>query len=223
MNDVKIFENPEFGRIRTTTIDGEPWFVGKDVALALGYEKPTDAVRKHVDDEDRGVSKMETPSGNQTMTVVNESGVYSLIFGSRLPAAKRFKRWVTSEVLPSIRRVGSYGKSDIDLTAIIMQTATVVCAEMTKQLTPVLQSMMAAQPVTWQMTPAIDGYSSARCKMETFPTGIRQQVDQMFNQMLEQQALNFSMISRYCTMSGYPISSPSVKTYYQRHFADEQA
>lgn len=108
MNDLQIFSNSEFGNIRTVTIDGEPWFVGKDIAEALGYEKPTDAVRKRVDDEDRGISKMETPSGIQNMTVINESGLYSLILSSKLPNAKKFKRWVTSEVLPAIRKTGHY-------------------------------------------------------------------------------------------------------------------
>ena len=89
-------------------IGGEPWLVGKDVAQALGYEKPTDAVRKHVDGEDRGVSKIETPSGTQEMTIINEAGLYSLILSSKLPGAKQFKRWVTAEVLPSIRKTGGY-------------------------------------------------------------------------------------------------------------------
>lgn len=108
MNDLQIFNSPEFGAIRTIEKDGEPWFVGKDVAAALGYEKPTDAVRKHVDVEDRGISKMETPSGAQETTIINESGLYSLVLSSKLPTAKKFKRWVTSEVIPSIRKHGAY-------------------------------------------------------------------------------------------------------------------
>ena len=108
MNTLQVFENPKFGSIRTVEIDGEPWLVGKDVAVALGYEKPTDTVRKRVDEEDRGVSKIETPSGTQEMTIINESGLYSLILSSKLPSAKKFKRWVTSEVLPSIRKTGGY-------------------------------------------------------------------------------------------------------------------
>lgn len=108
MNNLQIFNNPEFGEIRTIQRDGEPWFVGKDVATALGYEKPTDAVRKRVDEEDKGVSKMETPQGPQEMTIINESGLYCLIFSSKLEKAKRFKSWVTHEVLPSIRRTGGY-------------------------------------------------------------------------------------------------------------------
>lgn len=108
MNEIMIFENPDFGQVRTIEIDGEPWFVGKDVAIALGYEKPTDTVRKRVDEEDRGVSKMETPSGIQKMTIINESGLYSLILGSKLQSARKFKHWVTSEVLPAIRKTGTY-------------------------------------------------------------------------------------------------------------------
>lgn len=116
MSDIKVFENKEFGNLRTVTLEDNIWFVGKDVAAALGYEKPTDAVRKRVDEEDRGISKMETPSGVQEMTIINESGLYSLILSSKLPSAKRFKHWVTSEVLPSIRKNGQYivnTKSDI--------------------------------------------------------------------------------------------------------------
>ena len=105
---IQIFNNAEFGNIRSMEIGGEPWFVGKDVATALGYAKPTDAVRKRVYEEDRGISKMETPSGIQEMTIINESGLYSLILGSKLDGAKRFKRWVTSEVLPAIRKTGAY-------------------------------------------------------------------------------------------------------------------
>lgn len=108
MSNIEVFRNAEFGEIRTIVIDGEPWFVGKDIAEALGYTKPTDAVRKRVSDEDRGISKMETPSGSQQMTVINESGLYSLILSSKLPSAKEFKHWVTSDVLPSVRKHGAY-------------------------------------------------------------------------------------------------------------------
>ena len=108
MNELQIFKNEAFGEIRTLSIDDAPWFVGKDVAIALGYEKPTDAVRKHVDEEDRGISKMETPSGEQNMTIINESGLYSLVLSSKLESAKQFKRWVTHDVLPTIRKTGGY-------------------------------------------------------------------------------------------------------------------
>ena len=102
------FTNPEFGSIRTLTINGEPWFVGKDVAAALGYTNPLKAVRDHVDEEDKGVNDSFTPGGKQKIVIINESGLYSLILSSNLEGAKRFKRWVTAEVLPSIRKTGGY-------------------------------------------------------------------------------------------------------------------
>lgn len=95
-------------QVRTVTIDNEPYFVGKDVAKILGYSRTADAIRKHVDFEDKGVAKMETPGGNQDLQVINESGLYSLILSSKLPQAHEFKHWVTSEVLPSIRKHGAY-------------------------------------------------------------------------------------------------------------------
>lgn len=109
MNDLTIFENPEFGHIRGLKIEGEPWFVGRDVALALAYAKPQNALARHVDPEDKRVAPIQgTLGGEQEMTIINESGLYSLMLKSKLPAAKKFKRWVTSEVLPSIRKTGAY-------------------------------------------------------------------------------------------------------------------
>lgn len=110
-NEIKIFESPEFGRIRTVNDEkGEPWFIGKDVATLLGYSNTRDALRKHVDEEDKTtVAIRDTGSNYQSMTViVNESGLYSLILQSKLPRAREFKRWVTSEVLPQIRKTGGY-------------------------------------------------------------------------------------------------------------------
>lgn len=125
MTDLQIFNSPEFGEIRTIEKNGEPWFVGKDVAAALGYEKPTDAVRKHVDVEDRGISKMETPSGAQETTIINESGLYSLVLSSKLPTAKKFKRWITSEVIPSIRKHGAYMTPD-KLEEVLLKPDTLI-------------------------------------------------------------------------------------------------
>ena len=116
-NEIKIFESPEFGRIRTVSDEkGEPWFIGKDVATLLGYSNTRDALRKHVDEEDKTtVAIRDTGSNYQSMTViVNESGLYSLILSSKLPRAREFKRWVTSEVLPQIRKTGGYIPLDND-------------------------------------------------------------------------------------------------------------
>lgn len=108
MNELMIFENPEFGKIRSVQLDGEAWLVGKDVAEVLGYKNPRDALMRHVDEEDKGVVKHDTLGGEQDLTVINESGLYSLVLSSKLPGAKRFRRWVTSEVLPTLRRQGTY-------------------------------------------------------------------------------------------------------------------
>lgn len=111
MNEVKIYNSEEFGNIRTVTIDNEPWFVGKDVATALGYADTFGALKKHIMDEDKLVCQIDSAGQKRDVTVINESGLYALIFGSKLESARRFKHWVTSEVLPAIRKTGSYQMS----------------------------------------------------------------------------------------------------------------
>lgn len=110
-DQIQVFNNTEFGSIRTLEIDGEPYFVGKDVAIALGYTNPQKSIRDHIDNEDKTVNESFTVNGTQAI-LINESGLYSLIFASKLPSAKRFKRWVTSEVLPMIRKTGKYSVPD---------------------------------------------------------------------------------------------------------------
>ena len=108
MNELKVFENAEFGQIRGVEINGESWLVGKDVAERLGYKDTSDALKKHVDEEDKLTRRFADSGQNREMYVINESGLYSLILSSKLPNAKKFKHWVTSEVLPSIRKHGAY-------------------------------------------------------------------------------------------------------------------
>lgn len=111
MNELQIFNNKEFGNVRVIEIDGEPWFVAKDVAEALGYSNPQKAIRDHVDVEDRRTERIVHPSGGtQDTAITNESGLYSLVLSSKLPSAKQFKRWVTSEVLPAIRKTGYFNQ-----------------------------------------------------------------------------------------------------------------
>lgn len=110
MNELQIFNSEEFGDIRTVTIKNEPWFVGKDVAVSLGYKDTSDALKKHVADEDKLTRCFADSGQNRQMYIINESGLYALIFGSKLESAKRFKHWVTSEVLPAIRKTGAYQK-----------------------------------------------------------------------------------------------------------------
>lgn len=237
MEEIKIFENSEFGRVRTVTIDGEPWLVGKDVAAALGYKDTKNALKTHVDSEDKkGGWRINTPSGNQPMTIINESGVYALIFGSRLPSAKRFKHWVTSEVLPSIRKTGGYGAQMEQMMEVTGQLAR-VAAMMVQAAASITQSINRLAEVVDRLQPEKQGtaaesgragsafenpdcYGSGRCKLETFPEDLTARVDEMLENMVQQQNLNFSMIARFCTVNGYSISSPSVKTYFQKHFAE---
>lgn len=137
MNDIQIFKNPEFGEIRTIEQDGATWFVGKDVAWALGYgegKSLANAVANHVDEDDRSVTKMMTEWGKRNFVIINESGLYSLVLGSKLPTAKKFKRWVTNEVLPSIRKSGGYiaGQDQLtpeELMAKALQVANKTLAE----------------------------------------------------------------------------------------------
>lgn len=112
MHEIKIFENPNFGKIRTVEIDGEPWFVGKDVAEVLGYQNPSKALSDHVDEEDKLNNETLSSLGQRGGWLINESGLYSLVLSSKLPTAKAFKRWITSEVIPSIRKHGAYMTPD---------------------------------------------------------------------------------------------------------------
>ena len=130
-NEIQIFSNEEFGEIRTVAIDGEPWFVGKDVAAALGCSNPQKAIRDHVDEDDKGVNESFTPGGKQELIIINESGLYSLIMSSKLPAAKKFKRWVTSEVLPSIRKNGGYIAGQESMTPAELMASALLMAQRT--------------------------------------------------------------------------------------------
>ena len=107
-NELKIFENKAFGKVRVIERNNEPWFVGKDVAEALGYSQPAKAIREHVKDTHKGVSEMDTPGGRQQIIIIDEAGLYSLVLRSKLPAAEAFQEWVVAEVIPSIRNSGSY-------------------------------------------------------------------------------------------------------------------
>ncbi len=257
MEEIRIFENPEFGRVRTVCIDGKPWFAGKDVAEALGYKNTKDAVITHVDKEDKriiqrsGIPTFENhiPKSafpvdfdfvrgeipNRGLEFINESGLYALIFGSKLPSAKRFKHWVTSEVLPSIRKTGGYGAQMEQMMEVTGQLAQ-VAAMMVQAAASITQSINRLAEVVDRLQPEKQGtaaesgragsafenpdcYGSGRCKLETFPEDLTARVDEMLENMVQQQNLNFSMIARFCTVNGYSISSPSVKTYFQKHFA----
>lgn len=134
MNDLQIFKNKEFGNIRIIEKDGEPWFVGKDIAEALGYQNTRKAIGDHVDDDDKkdGVTIRDAMGRDQSAVTINESGLYSLVLSSKLPSAKQFKRWVTSEVLPTIRKTGSYAKNQPTETQIMRAQAQLMNAQVRK-------------------------------------------------------------------------------------------
>lgn len=127
MNEIKVFNNAEFGKIRTLNRDGEPWFVGKDVATALGYKDSVNALKSHVSEEDKGGWRIATQYGEREAVIINESGLYSLILSSKLESAKRFKRWVTADVLPSIRKSGGYiaGQDEMSDTELLAKALLV--------------------------------------------------------------------------------------------------
>ena len=163
MNNLKIFKNSQFGEIRSVVIKGEPYFVGKDVAVALGYSNPRDAINRHIDEEDKGVAKHDTLGGTQDITVINESGLYSLIMSSKLPTAKKFKHWVTSEVLPSIRKNGGYiaGQetlSDDELLAKALMVAQNKLAEREKQITDLENEVIEMDKTISSMQPKVSYY-----------------------------------------------------------------
>ena len=127
MQELEMFKNEEFGEVRTLLIDGEPWFVGKDIAIILGYAKPLNALSTHVDEDDSLKQGLIDNMGRTQKTIlINESGLYSLILSSKLPNAKKFKRWVTAEVIPTIRKTGGYvNNDDLFISPCLLRTKTV--------------------------------------------------------------------------------------------------
>ena len=141
LNQLEIFKNREFGEIRTVTMDGAPWFVGKDVADILGYQNGSRDINRHVDEEDRRKVMVFDGKQNKETIVINESGLYALVFGSKLPSAKKFKHWVTSEVLPTLRKTGSYAKVPTDPRELLM--LTIKAHEQTAQRVDVLEEKVS--------------------------------------------------------------------------------
>lgn len=158
MNEITVFNNENFGDVRTIRIDDEPWFVGRDVAKILGYANPNDALAKHVDEEDRGIAKCDTLGGIQEMMIVNESGLYSLILSSKLESAKKFKRWVTSEVIPQIRKTGSYH-------------APKTYAEALRRLADEAEKMEALQKQNQLMQPKAEFFDAVTDSKTAIPLG----------------------------------------------------
>ena len=126
MQELEIFKNEEFGEIRVTAIDGEPWFVGKDIADILEYRNGSRDINRHIDEEDRRKSMIFDGNQNKETIIINESGIYSLILSSKLPNAKKFKRWITTDILPTIRKTGGYvNNDDLFISPCLLKTKTV--------------------------------------------------------------------------------------------------
>lgn len=226
---IKVFENAELGKVRIVMIDNEPWFVGKDVAISLGYSNPRDAIVKHVDDEDKGVVKCDTLGGVQELTIINESGLYSLIILSKLPAAKKFKHWVTHDVLPSIRKTGGYianGK-ETDFMNNPESPIYPYIAALTKSI-EILQSQVmmlqntAQQPNYWLWknhvaTPAVSNLS------EKLNVDMRAAYDLIYDQMFVTYGFDRSFAmnqfcTKYCVDNASIIDCVADNPIYQQYF-----
>lgn len=160
MNELQVFKNQEFGSVRTLVIDNEPWFVGKDVAKALGYADTFGALKKHVMGEDKLNCQIDSSGQKRDMTCVNESGLYSLIFGSKLESAQKFKRWVTSEVLPALRKTGQYQVKELsgqELMAKALIEAQSVLAAKDKQIEEMKPKALFADAVATSHTSILVG------------------------------------------------------------------
>lgn len=160
MNELQVFKNQEFGSVRTLVIDNEPWFVGKDIAESLGYTATEKAIRTHIDGDDKGVTEMDTPGGKQKVVIINESGLYCLVLSSKLPSAKKFKRWVTSEVLPALRKTGQYQVKELsgqELMAKALIEAQSVLAAKDKQIEEMKPKALFADAVATSHTSILVG------------------------------------------------------------------
>ena len=210
-NKIKVFDNPTFGKIRTVAINGEPYFVGKDVAMVLEYTNPKKAIRDHVDDDDKisGVTICDSIGREQTPTLINESGLYSLILSSKLPKAKKFKRWVTAEVLPSIRKTGGYGVDNLQ------EIIGITVAETIKQILPVLQkSSFSSDCEEEEIVIRKAKRRKPNGKIAKLPCDLRNEVDDM----ICSERYTYEDIQRMLAEAGVRVSLAAVSRYRQRYF-----
>lgn len=230
MNDLKVFNHSEFGELGVLIIDEKEYFPASACARILGYSNPRDAIKRHCKSEgvvkhdawvQTGIKADGSPAMRKNSTnYITEGNLYRLIVGSKLPEAEKFERWVFDEVLVSIRRQGAYIPN---LTEIIAQTVQATVSEVMKQMLPLFSELakekpQPAAPPRPVYTPEEVAFTPQRLKLETFPEEIREMVDEKLAEMADSQNINFSHIARMCTLNGYVISSPSVKTYFKRHF-----
>ena len=224
MNELTVFQNQEFGRLRTTEIEGEIWFIGKDVAQALGYTNHRKALADHVDPEDKlpgeGVTIRDPIGREQHPTVINESGLYSLVLSSKLPGAKRFKHWVTSEVLPSIRKHGGYGNgvSAEQVIEIAQHMSAAMGAELVKQLKDVLAP--APQPAQEEVV-LVDPEPQRRRRYHSVITMLDPDLQREVDEMLANNRYTYTDIVQFLKENGIRISVSSICRYAQRYFSNQ--
>ena len=209
MKELQLFNNKEFGEIRALKINNEAWFVGRDIATVLGYSNPPKAVRTHVDEEDKGVNEMDTPGGKQKIIVINESGLYSLILNSKLPNAKKFKKWVTHEVLPQIRQTGGYipysqGESDEEFLAralIVAQNTLAKKNKMIEEMTPRIAYLNKIQgygnAITTKTIAADYGMSSTKFNKLLHDLHIQYKEGKMWHLYQEHKGNGYEIITYY--------------------------
>lgn len=200
MNNLRVFENKDLGTIRSLEMNCEPYFVGSDIANILGYKNTRDALNKHVDSEDKGVAKCDTPGGIQELTVINESGLYSLIMSSKLPVAKKFKRWVTSEVLPSIRKNGGYivGQetlSDDELIQKAFLVATKKLEERERQIEQQKPKVLFAESVETSKSSVLINELAKILKQNGYDIGQNRLFEKLRNEgyLIKQQGENWNL------------------------------
>lgn len=212
MHQLQIF-NFENQDVRTQLINDEPWFVGKDVAEVLGYERTADAIRVHVDEEDKGVCEIQTPGGTQWMNVINESGLYGLVFKSKLPTAKKFKRWVTSEVLPTIRKTGGYQVPQDPMSALkLMFEAT----EQTKEEVQEVKERVGELEENVSLSPGEYGYIGKLISRKVFQIGR----DRSYNMNKSQKAELFKALNSEITSITGVRTRTQLKTKHFKQVVD---
>lgn len=205
-NEIQIFNDPEFGDIRAILIDGEPWWVGKEIAKALGYSNARDALSKRVDTEDKDVAKCDTLGGVQKVTIINESGLYSLILSSKLPSAKKFKHWITSEVLPALRKTGKYEIAEQEtveqrqLTVDDYIRAASIIAGCRNERMPTVIALLEKSGIRIPTLEEIEG--KARVISEYDETG---ETASMINLAINEYGINQARIAKLCGLQATQI------------------
>lgn len=230
MNEMQVFQNSEFGELGVLEVNGRPYFPATACAKTLGYAKPHNAIAQHCRYSlKQGVPHPQNPGKVIEMNFIPEGDLYRLIIHSKLPAAERFEKWVFDEVLPTIRRTGSYSQPGAQTVTMeqMVQLATAmatIATAMEKIMTHLPQpgTMTAAWRANYHPGPrkkvVATPPGNGILRMETFPPDVLSAVNDMMERMVEEQTLNFSEIARYCNKMGCTISNPSVRRYYDKYY-----